>query len=541
MEGLIIRDPPRTAVTARRVARPIAWFATVGLVLAVSLMVRLLGQGQTSLTLLSRDTRRALPLAVVNDQELVSLDELAAVFQLTVREEAGAVTVSSRGRTVIFNPEQTIASVAGRMISLPTRPARIAGRLWVPVDFISRALAPIADTRIDLRRASHLLIVGDLRVPRVTMTSEPQPVGHRLIVEITPSTTSTLTREADHLTLKFDADAIDATIPGVPPQGFLQAIRRMDPVTLAIDLGPRFGSYRSSTQAVDNVTRLSLDLLPLPSDGPSVSTGSATAGAPGAAASSAPGFAATPPAGSTVPTPPADLPTFGQPTSPIRTVTIDPGHGGPDLGVQGSGGLTEKTLTLAVGRRVKTLLETRLGLRVLMTRDDDRELPPEARTAVANNNKTDLFISLHANASFRPSNTGASVFVAQFPDEGLARRVLEPHRVPVFGGGIRDIELVPWSLAQIRYIDQSTVLADLLQGRIGATAPLDVRPTDRALLRILASANMPAVLIELGYLSSPEQEARLGNSEFQSSIAGAIVDAVVDFRDYLGRAPEGER
>lgn len=525
-------------MTARRFARTTAWLAAVGIVLAVSLVVRLWGQGPASLTLLSRDARRSVPLTVVNDQELVSLDELASIFQLTVREEAGAVTVSSRGRTIVFNPEQTIASVAGRMISLPTRPARIAGRLWVPLDFISRALAPIADTRIELRRPSRLLIVGDLRVPRVTIASEPHAAGHRLLVDASPATTSTLTREADHLRITFDADAIDAVMPGVQPQAFLQAIRRADPVTLAIDLGPRFGSYRSSTQVVDNVSRLSLELLPLPSESAPVSTGAATTGAPGATPATA--AAAASPV-TAVASPLSDLPTFGQPTSPLRTVTIDPGHGGQDRGVVGAGGLTEKALTLAVGRRVKAALEARLGLRVLMTREDDRELPLDARTAVANNNKADLFISLHANASFRPGNAGASILVGQFPDEGLARRALEPHRVPVFGGGIRDIELVPWGQAQIRYLERSTVLADLLQQHIGAQAPLDLRPTDRAPLRVLASANMPAVLIELGYLSNAEQEARLGNGEFQNGIAGAIVDAVVEFRDYLSRAPEGDR
>lgn len=534
MEDLVTRDPPLAAVTVRRVARPSHWLAAIGLALGVSLAVRLLGQGQASLTVLSRDARRTIPLTVANDQELVSLDELASIFQLTVREEAAAVTVSSRGRTIVFNPEQTIASVAGRMISLPTRPARIAGRLWVPLDFISRAVAPVTDTRIELRRPSHLLIIGDLRVPRVTITSEPQAAGHRLLIDAAPSTTSTLTREADHLTIKFDADAVDVIVPGVQPQPFLQAIRRVDPVTLAIDLGPRFGSYRSSTQVVDNVSHLSLDLLPPPSETAPVSTG-----APGATPATA---AASPsPATTAATSPPADLPTFGQPTSPIRTVTIDPGHGGQDSGVLGAGGLAEKALALAVGRRLKTTLEARLGLRVLMTREDDRELPLDARTAVANNNKADLFISLHANASFRPSNAGASILVAQFPDEGLARRALEPHRVSVFGGGIRDIELVPWSQAQIRYLDQSTVLADLLQQHIGARTPLALRPTDRAPLRVLASANMPAVLIELGYLSNAEQEARLGNGEFQNGIAAAIVDAIVEFRDHLSRAPEGER
>ncbi|MGE3510339.1 MAG: N-acetylmuramoyl-L-alanine amidase [Vicinamibacterales bacterium] len=508
-----------------RVAR-LSRFAIVGAfgLLLAAAAARLLAQGTASLTLLARDSRRAIPVTVVNDQEFVALDELASTFQLSVREEAGAVTVSRGDRTIVFNPERTIASVAGRMISLPTRPTRVGGRLFVPLDFISRAIAPIHETRIELRRASHLLILGDLRVPRVTITAEPPGPGQQLTIDARPPTASTVTREADHLTIRFDADAIDVTIPGVPPQGFVQAIRRIDPTTLAIDLGPRVASYRSTTQPVDSVTRVTLELLPPPSDAPPTS---AAAAVPAVSTSSS--------------APPADLPAFGPPSTPIRTVTIDPGHGGPDEGVRGAGGLTEKTVTLAVARRVKTALEARLGLRVILTREDDREQPLDARTALANNNKADLFISLHANASFRPTATGASMLVAQFPDEASVRQSLEPHRVPVFGGGMRAIELLLWNQAQIRYVDQSLAFADLLLQQFDGRVPLDARPTARAPLRVLASANMPAVLIELGYLSTPDDESRLGSAAAQGVMAQAIVDAVTAFRDHLSRTLEAER
>ena len=223
-------------MTVRHLVRSPVTLAAIGLTLVVSLVTGLLAQAPVSLLLLSRDSRRAIPLAIVNDQEMVALDELAAIFQLSVREEAGAVTVTSRGRTIVFNPEQTIASVAGRMISLPTRPVRQGGRLLVPVDFIGRAIGPIVESRIDLRRASHLLIVGDLKVPRLTVTSEALPNSYRLTIDATPQANSTITRDADHLTLKFEADAVDVNLPGVQPQPFVQAIRRVDAVTIAVDL-----------------------------------------------------------------------------------------------------------------------------------------------------------------------------------------------------------------------------------------------------------------------------------------------------------------
>ena len=308
-----------------------------------------------------------------------------------------------------------------------------------------------------------------------------------------------LTRDGDHLTVKFDADALDTTLPAVPPQPFLQALRRVDAVTLAVDLGPRFGTYRSSTQTIDTTARVLLELLP-----PATET------------------AATPPPAPAAPAhrrrrslPPADLPAFGQPASAIRTVTIDPGHGGADEGARGVQGLLEKNLTLTVARRVKGLLEGRLGLRVLLTRDDDRNVAFDDRAAVANNNKADLFISLHANASLKPGASGASILMAAFPDEARTRQELVPERVPVFGGGSRDIEMVLWNQAQIRYIDQSAVFTRTLQEQFQGRVPLDVRPTGRAPLRVLASANMPAVLVELGYLSNPEQEKQLASGEFQ--------------------------
>src|SRR5438093_266151 len=106
-------------------------------------------------------------------------------------------------------------------------------------------------------------------------------------------------------------------------------------------------------------------------------------------------------------------------------------------------------------RRAKAAIETRLGLRVLLTRDDDRNVPLDERTSMANNNKADLFISLHANASMRPSTIGLTIFCAAFDkDAAQAASAGGSERVPTFGGGSRDIEMVPWDLAQTRPVGQ---------------------------------------------------------------------------------------
>ena len=289
-------------MNGRHLVLPRTTLAATALALVVWLGGQLGSQTAQSLTVVSRDGRRSLAVSTLNDQEFAGLDEIAATFQLTVREEAGAITVSYKGRTIVLSVEQTIASVAGRMISLPARPVRAGGRLLVPVDFIGRAVAGIYDQRIDVRRTARLVIVGDLRVPRVNLTTESLPNGTRLTIDTAPATTSTLSQEGDHLTLRFDADALDVTMPSVQPQAFLQGLRRVDAVTLAVDLGPRYGSYRSSTETLDTRTRLTLELLPAP--------------APADTAASPTTAPVTPP-----PTPPVDLPAFGRPPSAIRTVS----------------------------------------------------------------------------------------------------------------------------------------------------------------------------------------------------------------------------
>ena len=505
--------------------RKIAFFpAAVASLLALAAALSSQTVPAPALTLLARDGRRALPLTIAADLEMVGLDDLAAAFQLAVREESlGAITVSYKGKTIVLTPDQPLASVSGRLVSLPAAPARNGRRWLVPVEFISRALALIYDARLDLRKPSHLLIIGDLRVPRITVRYDPLGATGRLTIDAMPRALANVTQETDHLTVKFDADAIDVPNPPLPeqePQSLLRAVRVLDATTLAIDLGPRFAGFKATSQPVDSTARLVIDLLAAQTD-----TTSPSGTAP----------PATPPAATPPPQPPPELPSFfGQAAPAIHTIAIDPGHGGDDAGVKATAGASEKDVTLAIARRAKGVIEARLGLRVLLTRDDDRNVAINERTAIANNNKADLFISLHANGSMRRSTSGASIFYAAFDrDAALNATAGGADRVPTFGGGARDIELVLWDLAQTRHLDRSAAFAELLERQLRDRVPLAAQAVDRAALRVLESANMPAVLIEVGYLTNPEQATLLTTDAFQNALVQSLFDAVVKFRDTL--------
>lgn len=502
-----LRPPP-----TRRLLRRLALLA-FGVAIALSLTLLPGGAQGPSLQVLTREGRRALSLATSGSQEMVLLDDLASAFQLAVRDDGGAITVGYKGRTIILTPDQTIASVAGRLISLPAPPVRLNGRWAVPLDFISRALAPIYDARLELRRASRLLLVGDVRVPRVAVAAESTAAGARVTVDVMPPANTAVTQQGQRLLVRIDADALDLTVAALQPSPFVQAIRSVDATSLAVDVGPRFGNYRSSTQPLDAGSRTVIEIV-------STQTDAAPAPPPAAAPAADPL--------------PRDLAIGQQPL--LRTVAIDAGHGGTDIGARGAADTQEKDVTLAVARRVRAAIESRLGLRVVMTRDDDRDVPLQDRVAVANNNKADLFISLHANASFRPEVTGAAIYTAAFTAEELGREGLALERLPVFGGGQRDIEVVPWNLAQIRHRERSELFATMVSEALGSRVPLSTRPVERAPLRVLEPANMPAVLVETGYLTNADQEKALAGAELQATIAQAIVDAIVRFRDRLAGA-----
>ena len=145
-----------------------------------------------------------------------------------MREDAlGALTITYKDKTIVLT-NQALASVAGRLVSLPA-PAARAGRRWlVPVEFIDRALALIYDTTLEVRKASHLVIVGEFRVPRVTVRYDLVAPGGRLTIDATPRAAATVTEDNNRLLIKFDADALDIDNPPLAsPGGQGQLSRRV--------------------------------------------------------------------------------------------------------------------------------------------------------------------------------------------------------------------------------------------------------------------------------------------------------------------------
>jgi N-acetylmuramoyl-L-alanine amidase len=401
------------------------------------------------------------------------------------------------------------------------------GRTWfVPVDFVSRALAPIFGSPLELRKPSRLILVGNVRMPRIAGRVETLGTITRVTLDVAPPTPHQVTQAGSHLTIRFDADGLDAQFPSaatpaVSTAGDLRGAANdvfkgvflSDAVgVLTIELGPRFASFRASDQpAPGGVTRMVIDLV----------SQTETAPAPGPPPPGIPPQAESPPL--------LDLP----PPGGLRTIVIDPGHGGDDNGARGEKGTLEKNVTLAAARRLKGALEGRLGVRVLLTRDGDQTLPLDQRAAVANNNKADLFISLHANASLRPATAGAEVLylsLAEYGDEAQRAARGGAESLPVLGGGSREIEVILWEMAQARYIDQSAAFARTVEAALRERIGMSRRAIQPAPFRVLGGANMPAILVEMGFLSNAQQEQQLASDDYQNAVVQALVEGIVRFR-----------
>lgn len=471
-------------------------------------------QATAPYTVLSREAgRQPLPTRTIAKQEMFALEDLARLFNLKVNEDPLAgLTVTAGAQTILLTPGQSLASVGGRLISLPAPPTREGKTWYVPVDFVSRALAPALGSRLELRKPSRLILAGDINVPRVAGRVEALPTGARLTLDVAPATPHAVSQEPQRIVIQFKADGLDPTLPAAPANDVVLGVRQADgPAALVVELGPRFASFRASTSPGDRgAERIVIDLL---------SSTTTTPATPDPAAPPAP----------TDPPPLLDL----VPPGALRAVAIDPGHGGTESGARGPSGTLEKEITLGVARRLKAALEARLGVRVILTREGDQTVGLDERAAVANNNKADLFISLHANASARPATSGAEVFYLGIEDyeEEAARQRSERLALPVFGGGTREIEVIPWQMAQVRYIEQSAGFAQAVEAALRERVPMSRRALQPAPFRVLVGANMPAVLVEMGFITNPEQEAQLRSEEFQVAIVQAIVASVVRFRD----------
>ena len=218
----------------------------------------------------------------------------------------------------------------------------------------------------------------------------------------------------------------------------------------------------------------------------------------------------------------------------VASVALDPGQGGNDAGARGPAGIKEKDVTLAIARRARALL-VRDGLEVSLTRDDDRYVTLEERTARANQQGADLFVSIHCNAAESHARHGVETYVLDTTKDDIAARVAARENATSVGANVELGSI----LANMRLADQAThsnKLAELLQKSAMSSLRSKYDAVSDGGLHyagfyVLVGARMPAVLFETSYVSNPTEEERLASDDYQQRLADAIANAIKAYRE----------
>ncbi|MBU0729145.1 MAG: N-acetylmuramoyl-L-alanine amidase [Proteobacteria bacterium] len=224
----------------------------------------------------------------------------------------------------------------------------------------------------------------------------------------------------------------------------------------------------------------------------------------------------------------------------INRVIIDPGHGGKDCGAISPSGLKEKDVVLKIAKKVAGFLKSEIGSEVVLTRDSDIFVPLEERTAIANSRNGDLFISIHVNAAPSSDVKGIETYFLDLTSNAEAMK-LAARENATSAGQMSNLQAILMDLIQNSKIQESAKLAEYIQDNM-VTGLNSHYPNitnlgvKRAPFIVLVGAQMPSILVEISFLSNPEEEKRLKSDKYLSTVAENIVSGINQYVTHLNMA-----
>ena len=239
----------------------------------------------------------------------------------------------------------------------------------------------------------------------------------------------------------------------------------------------------------------------------------------------------------------AEKPRQGKPVvDRLVTITLDPGHGGEDPGAVGAAGSYEKNVTLAVAKRLKAKIDAEPNMRAVLTRDTDYFVPLHVRVQKARRVRSDLFISIHADAFIRADANGSSVFALSESgaSSSAARYLAQKENAADLIGGVnidvkdRMLARTLLDLSQTATISDSLKLGKSVLGELSGINRLHKASVEQAGFAVLKAPDIPSILVETAFISNPEEERRLNDDAYQDKMAEAILSGM---RKYFAKNP----
>ncbi len=482
------------------------------------------GQAQ-QLTIQYSDDRedRTVPITMFDDAPYLPVSTVSEIFGATTywRSETRQMAVHIDDNQFVLIADSPFIKVGDSVWNLGLAIQYKAGRMWAPARFV--------DTVIDSFVAEDIVWNSDLSLLSVTLAKDQINIlDMKFSADYQETKVTVFTSEAlayrtekstpGHLVVVFDeGNANDKIFSDPYSHGFVTSVDATNyENNLKLDFHYNSGAKSYKIESYnDDSPRIELSFL-----GYDVNQ---------------------------KPEPPKlrdkrsnqDLPDF---VSDLDLIVIDPGHGGKDAGAVGPEGTKEKDIALNIATRVAELIESQLGIRTFLTRDDDTFIPLGKRTEMANNLSADLFISIHCNASPSRAANGAETYFLSLAKTNEARAVagrenaslkyeMPEDAIQTMG----DLDFILWDLAQYEYLEESSVLAENIQEQLGAKLSIVSRRVNQAPFYVLNGAYMPAVLVETAFISNKREERMLNTPAFRQTVAEAIVAAVERYKRHYDK------
>jgi len=476
------------------------------------------------------DRWKAIPAEVIRGKEYVPLDQVAAVTDGSVQRANGRFLLRLPKGVLVLTENIPRIQVGSREVALAAPPVLQGGQVWVPLEVLTIAMGErYGEERVFWDDVRRILWVGSTEHTLRLVRYRTYPEYTRIVFE-TARPLEFILREDETRVLTLEVRG------GILPPALLRPLPVNDGLVRGVEASQAEGRARFVIQtepsrgytrafALNNPDRIVLDLY----RGKAVPSGPVAGPPPTAVAPSAP--AARSPVPGTGTTPPGSPPAGG-----TRIIVIDPGHGGRDSGAVGPRGLREKDVALDIALRLRKLIQDRLGLRVILTRSEDVFVPLEERTAIANRAKADFFLSIHVNAAPKSRATGfETYFLSKEPSDNDARASAIRENLPLTEEGLghkgqESVKAILWDMAYALYTRESAELAGIMLEELDKIPSVNNRGVKSGPFFVLMGAAMPSALVEVAFISNPQEERKLQEEAYKQRVAEALLEGIAKFR-----------
>ena len=449
-----------------------------------------------------------LPLQVMDDGvSYVAAERLASLLKgsWVIKGKTGTLTVAKRSAQ--FSRDQSRLQLQGQPVVLEGAP-RVTAKGWlIPADFLDKGLGRLvpgvsaarpsaASAKVPVRRVDSSVAFEELRF-------RSYPSFTRIVVEAAARLSYLTAAGATEIRVRLSG----LNVPGLQLEEIDDGLvkeARLEPVgpdaVLNIVLEGPAGDVK--TVSLQDPFRVVVDIYRVKESAGTESQRGKNGGAP-----------------------------------PLKLIVLDAGHGGHDPGAKGPNGVQEKDVVLDVTKRAARMIEDGLGIKVVLTRSTDVFVPLHDRTNFANKQRADLFVAIHANAHPQSVSEGVETFfLSSEATDNAARQTaaIENNVVQLESPQSRQktdlLKSILWDMAQSEFQQESSFLAETVQDSMTQSLRLVNRGVKQAGFYVLGGAAMPAILIEIGFLTNPKEEKKLASSEHREAIARAIYAGLAEYK-----------